>query len=402
MNLFDTLLLNFFCIIGPLLLYATYIFYNKKMNKKNDKLIFNLSLLVILYLLMEFYKLNSSLIFTAIIMIPIMISYNKNNLISVFILSAIEIFVLNKLVQFNIYLLLIEYILYLIIYLLGYKKHLSFIMIIINTIFIVINLNFVNTETIIILSLVTYLLYNFIIILMNNVEKILKYHISIKEFEKEKQVRDSLFKIAHEIKNPMAVCKGYFDMMDINNDKQVKKYLPIIKDEIDHTLLILQDFLSITKIRIEKETMDINMLLEEVNNSFKPIFKSKKIKETINLVDDEIFINGDYNRLKQVLINIIKNSVESILNPKGIVDIKAQVINNRYEIKIKDNGIGMNEETLSHIYEPFHTTKNNGTGLGVVLSTEIIKKHSGTIEYISKPNYGTTVTITLPIEKREN
>ena len=220
---------------------------------------------------------------------------------------------------------------------------------------------------------------------------------SIKEWQKDKQIRDSLFKITHEIKNPIAVCKSYLDMYDENN-KEHKKYIPIIKDEIEKILLLLQDFLAINKIKIQNEIMDINLLLEELIHQISPMLNDKNIKFKYNISDDEIFIEGDYNRLNQVLINIIKNSIEAADNTKkSYISLNCEMDDKYFKIIIEDNGIGISKDEIEKIKEPFYTTKKNGTGLGVSLSYEIIEAHNGTIEYFSQPNEGTKVVISLPI-----
>jgi signal transduction histidine kinase len=117
---------------------------------------------------------------------------------------------------------------------------------------------------------------------------------------------------------------------------------------------------------------------------------------TTRITQDEIFITGDYNRLKQVFINIIKNSIESI-SKYGTIDITTHILKDQYYIEITDNGCGMDEYTLSKINDLFFTTKKKGSGLGVSLSNEIIKAHKGSLDYTSKPNKGTKVIVKLPI-----
>ena len=104
---------------------------------------------------------------------------------------------------------------------------------------------------------------------------------------------------------------------------------------------------------------------------------NKKIKlEYKNRNDQEIYFNGDYERLKQVIINILKNACEACTE-NGKIEISSNLYKNYLDILIEDNGIGMDEETLKNIKEMFYTTKQNGTGLGVALSNEIIKSHNG-------------------------
>ena len=212
---------------------------------------------------------------------------------------------------------------------------------------------------------------------------------------KECKMKESLFKISHEIKNPIAVCKGYLDMC---NEKNIEKYIPIIKTEINRTLNLLQDFSACKKIKIEPDIIDISLLIEETRKNLKLLFDSQNIKFIIEPQQEEIFINGDYNRLNQVILNIIKNSIEAKdENKNSYIKIYTKQNNNKIKIYIEDNGVGISKENMKRISEPFFTTKQNGTGLGVLLSQEIINAHDGKLEYKSKEKEGTIVTITLPI-----
>ena len=116
-----------------------------------------------------------------------------------------------------------------------------------------------------------------------------------------------------------------------------------------------------------------------------------------SLADDEIYINGDYDRLKQVFINLIKNGIESFDGKKGKLEINTKENNKEVIISIIDNGCGMDEDILKNINEMFYTTKKNGTGLGTSLSKEIVELHGGKIKYLSEVGIGTTVIINLPI-----
>ena len=249
---------------------------------------------------------------------------------------------------------------------------------------------------ILILILMLYLTVYFATLLFEKGEEIIKYHMSIKELKQEKQIHTSIFKIAHEIKNPIAVCKGYLDMFDTNNIEHSIKYIPILREEIERVLIILQDFLTMTKVKVEKETMDIYLLIEDVVDSLKPIMKNKNIKLDLEIPDSELYIEGDYNRLKQVFINLIKNSVEAIPDNKvGNIKIYSKENNDNIEIFIEDNGIGMSKEVLGKIKDLFFTTKANGTGLGTSLCIEIVEAHGGKINYSSRENEGTVVSVML-------
>ena len=222
----------------------------------------------------------------------------------------------------------------------------------------------------------------------------MKNHADFKELQKEQQIRLSLFKITHEIKNPVAVCKAYLDMFDVTNLEHAKKYVPILRNEIERLLLLLQDFLLVNKANLNYEIMDVSMLLEEVTKEISPYMKEKQVSFHTDILEDELFINGDYLRLSQVLINLLKNSIEA---KSKEIHLWTNLTNQSLEVYIEDNGEGMKEEVMKRMMEPFYTTKRKGTGLGVSLSNEIVLAHQGKLEYRSKVGVGTRVKITLPL-----
>ena len=227
---------------------------------------------------------------------------------------------------------------------------------------------------------------------------IVELHSDLENVEKEKELRRSLFKVTHEIKNPIAVCKGYLDMLDVNDKKKVRKYIPIIKNEITRTLILMDDFLDYTKIKIEKEEMDLVMLLEELEDYLEDLFKKNKIKSKFTFDVEEAYINADYNRLKQVFINVLKNAVEAKDDKKSenIITVSLERDNDNMKIIVLDNGIGMDSDTLNKVSDMFFTTKKRGSGLGVSLSKEIIEQHGGELVYNSVKGKGTRVIVTLP------
>lgn len=412
MNFYINILLNIIFITYPLLLYLFYIAYNKNYNKEENNLFLDVALISTFYLIIRFGKPLFKNFPHIIINAPLVLAYLKKRNVTILILSVLIIYFNTSRFDLNIILMVIEYLIYFLLYLkLHNKKSFtdkyinSFIIVkaFFFTLISVLKNNVGNSHIeffgrILILIIILYLTIYFTTILFEKGEEIIKYHMSIKELEQEKQIRTSLFKITHEIKNPIAVCKGYLDMFDTHNPEHSIKYVPILREEIERVLVILQDFLSLTKANIEKEAMDIYLLVEDVIDSFKPILKNTNIKLDVSIPDEEIYIDGDYSRLKQVFMNVIKNSIEAIPNDKkGIIKVYTKKIDDNISICIADNGIGMSSEIMENFNEPFFTTKQNGTGLGTTLSTEIIKAHNGKINYSSKENIGTTVEISLKI-----
>ena len=140
------------------------------------------------------------------------------------------------------------------------------------------------------------------------------------------------------------------------------------------------------------------MLLEDLEDYLKDLFKKNGIKSEFNLPDEDIYIEADYNRLKQVFINLLKNAIEAKDTSKkeNKIKISLESDNSFMKIIIEDNGVGMDKDVLNKVSDMFFTTKKKGSGLGVSLSKEIIEQHKGTIVYNSVKGEGTRVIVTLP------
>lgn len=192
-------------------------------------------------------------------------------------------------------------------------------------------------------------------------------------------------KFTHEIKNPLTVCNGYLDMMLKCSDKDKDTYIEIVRDEIKRSLNIINDYNNF--LSINKTNFNLYDLLLEIKNNLEKLYKSK----IIIISNNKMNYYGDYSKLKQVFINIIKNSYEANSN---LIVIKIDEDNSIYKISIFDNGIGI--KNISDIYKEYYTTKENGNGLGIPYIKEIIELHRGTINYYSEENIGTRVEIILP------
>ena len=204
-----------------------------------------------------------------------------------------------------------------------------------------------------------------------------------------------VFNLAHEVKNPLAVCKGYLSMVDTNDKDKLERYLPIIKNEIDRSLNIMDDFLKLKKISLNKDLMDLSILINDVRETTNLLLKNNNVNINMPDIDKELIIDGDYDKLKQVFINLIKNAYEA--DAKNItIDIKKN--SNYLKIKIIDDGCGISKMDLKKIGNVFYTTKVAGTGIGVSLSKEIVKLHDGELSYDSVINKGTTATMILPFK----
>ena len=410
MNLFiiKDIILNLILITFPILVYLVLVCYRENINNSNKDTLLTIALITSLYLCLKYIPSEVNTKVLLFCNIPIVIAYMKKKHYLGIFLSIANVLYSYYVLNIEVTIMIIKYISYLVLYLCARKKNLSsgsFILsiAIIQGFFLSFEYFFKDIKVSVndfILLLIIVFIYYFttfsILYLFKVMDKIESLNTTIKMLEKDKKIKDALFKLTHEIKNPLAVCKGYIDMIDLNKEEKALKYINIMKQEINRSLNIISDFVEYNKIKVVKEQIDLNCLLDDVYDSFKILMTNKKIKlEYKNRDDQEIYFNGDYERLKQVIINILKNAYEACTE-NGKVEISSNLYKNYLDILIEDNGIGMDEETLKNIKEMFYTTKQNGTGLGVALSNEIIKSHNGELLFTSEPNKGTKVTIRLP------
>lgn len=407
LHIMKDIILNMILITFPILIYFVLVSYNEEIKIKKDTLL-TITLITSLYLCLKYVQDEVNTKILLFCNIPIVIAYMKNKPVLGVFLSVANILYSHFILEIDILITIIKYISYLVLYLCAKKKKLSnssFILsvAVIQAFFLSFEYFFkdikVSLENLLMLLMIIFIYYFLafsILYLFRIIDKLESLNETIKILEKDKTIKDALFKLTHEIKNPLAVCKGYLDMIDINKQEKAEKYISIMKQEVDRSLNIISDFVEYNKIKIKKEQIDLNCLLDDVYDSFKILVNNKKVKlEYKDRDDEEIYFEGDYERLKQVLVNLLKNALEAT-EENGRIEIYSNIYKKYLEIIIKDNGIGMSKETLEKIKEMFYTTKQNGTGLGVALSNEIIKSHNGELIFESETNKGTTATIRLP------
>lgn len=407
LHIMKDIILNIILITFPILIYLVLVSYNEEIKIKKDTLL-TITLITSLYLCLKYVQDEVNTKILLFCNIPIVIAYMKNKPVLGVFLSVANILYSHFILEIDILITIIKYISYLVLYLCAKKKKLSnssFILsvAVIQAFFLSFEYFFkdikVSLEDFLMLLMIIFIYYFLafsILYLFRIIDKLESLNETIKILEKDKTIKDALFKLTHEIKNPLAVCKGYLDMIDINKQEKAEKYISIMKQEVDRSLNIISDFVEYNKIKVKKEQIDLNCLLDDVYDSFKILVNNKKVKlEYKDRDDEEIYFEGDYERLKQVLVNLLKNALEAT-EENGRIGIYSNIYKKYLEIIIKDNGIGMSKETLEKIKEMFYTTKQNGTGLGVALSNEIIKSHNGELIFESETNKGTTATIRLP------
>lgn len=407
MNVFSNALLQIILVSYPFIFYLFYNSYTIKHENKVKDFLIDISLFSSIYLISSYSSiLNND--YYIIINVPIVIAYTLDKKIDGILLSIMAIIFYYEVLDFNLIYSSLEYLIYYILYSI-YKKYKfnSYLFLFVSlSIKIIIALIMTpslitsnNLYLFILECILFYIIAIFCYMLIKIGDKLIKYSLNLKDIEKEKQIRDMIFKITHEIKNPIAVCKGYLEMINLDNKEKTEKYICNIKSEIEKTLILLQDFLSLRKIQINKDIIDINLLLEDNLEILKNYAKTNKTLLNYELLDEEIYIDGDYNRLGQVIINIVKNSIEAIDKKEGIIKIYTKVDSENVYVFFIDNGKGISKLDLKKLKSESYTTKNNGNGIGILLSNEIVLAHKGELIYDSEINKGTTTIIKLPLYK---
>ena len=201
-------------------------------------------------------------------------------------------------------------------------------------------------------------------------------------------MKENIYVLAHEIKNPLAIAKGYMEMLNKDN---IDEYKVIINEQINSSIEILDNYLEYRKLSINKEEIDINLFLSDIKRGFSNYLNKKNIKLKLSLNDDEIYFKADYNKLKQVFYNIIKNSAEA--KSKNIY-IKYELFPSKIKIIILNDGEKI--EDINKIGKNY-TSKILGNGIGVNLSKKIIEMHKGKIKYYNNLN-GVCCDIILPLD----
>lgn len=202
--------------------------------------------------------------------------------------------------------------------------------------------------------------------------------------------------VAHEIRNPLAVLKGFLQLIQ-SSPERVDFYIDIMKAEFDRIESIVNEFLVFAKpTKRYLESCDCTQLVQEVVNLMTPEANLRNITVSQSFTDGSYDIYCEKNQIKQVLVNILKNAIEAMSQGGDIVICLNPVEDDTISINVRDNGPGIPETRMVHIGEPFYTTKDTGTGLGLTVSRKIIESHHGVLRIRSQVGVGTEVEVVLP------
>lgn len=224
---------------------------------------------------------------------------------------------------------------------------------------------------------------------------------------KDRIKNDFISSISHELRTPLTSIKGWAVVLkDAKEDEKdlMEDGLNIIENEADRLAKMVEELLDFSRyisgrITLNKEIIDISQTCLDISKQMRPRAKSNNIELITDLPKESILINADENRIKQLLINLLDNAIK-FTSDKGWVKFQMLKEDDKVQIMISDNGMGMTKEELAHVKEKFYKGKHSKShsGIGLSISDEITKLHQGSLEIFSEENIGTTVKVSLPIE----
>ena len=232
-------------------------------------------------------------------------------------------------------------------------------------------------------------------------------NVMTKEITRADQAKNEFISsISHELRTPLTSIKGWAEtLQDLQDDPAVtQEGLAIIGRETDRLIILVNDLLDFSKlqahrIELKKTEFSIKQLLTDVHNQFVIRCHQEKIKMTLLTDNRESWVFADYNRLKQVFINIVDNAIKFTAGrPIAEIKISSQVLDDQIVMIIEDNGSGISTEDLKRVKEKFYKGSSNksGTGLGLSIASEIMELHGGKMLIDSIQEKGTKVVLLMP------
>lgn len=228
------------------------------------------------------------------------------------------------------------------------------------------------------------------------------------ELKKNERLKTEFMNIAaHELRSPVTPIKGYLDLIIHDNDsnEKIKNWAKISLRNAERLLKLVNDILDVARLdsdtmRFDMEKIDPIEFLNEIVEDTRPAIMNKKLEFRVNIPTPLPHIIGDKNRLSQVMKNLIGNSLK--FTDVGYIGLEVEKKNNHIQIAVVDTGIGISKDELKKIFTKFYQAytgedrNNEGTGLGLFISKEIVKKHNGTIWVESEVGKGSRFIIQLP------
>ncbi len=213
--------------------------------------------------------------------------------------------------------------------------------------------------------------------------------------------------VAHEIKNPLGSIGIHMQLIQKSlkqgnaDEERLQEYIDVVNEEVERLNKIVVDFLfAVRPMDVELQDGDVNQVVRDLLGFVRYELEENGIQVEEELEEELPAVELDEKYLKQALMNIVKNAM-SAMPEGGTLRVATVSRGDEVEIRISDNGVGMSEDVLEKIFEPYFTTRDFGSGIGLTLVYKVVKEHRGDISVSSQEGNGSAFTISLPVPQRE-
>ncbi|MEY2557152.1 MAG: two-component system, OmpR family, phosphate regulon sensor histidine kinase PhoR [Verrucomicrobiota bacterium] len=235
----------------------------------------------------------------------------------------------------------------------------------------------------------------------------------VTQFRQVEEIRrDFVANVSHELRTPLSIFRGYLEtLLDDPHQPpaELLRILEIMERHSDRLNALVEDVLSLARLEspgmeLDLAEVDLAELLHSIMRDWEKRFAARQLKSHLNFPGNLPALHADENRLQEVIYNLLDNAVK-YSQPGGTVSLRAEMVDDRVRISVADQGIGIREADLPRIFERFYRADKarsrefGGTGLGLSIVKHIVQLHGGSVEAESEPGKGTTISVSLPVNR---
>lgn len=222
----------------------------------------------------------------------------------------------------------------------------------------------------------------------------------VRRAEKLATMGELMAGVAHEIRNPLTAIKGFVQYLrETDSEAERQEYMPIISKEVDRINSVIEEMLYFSKAYpVRRRQLDFNAVVAATLLLVDNKARRGRVAFIRDLADELPEVQGDEEQLRQMVLNLVINALQAI-EGAGQVVVRTWHKTNSVCLQVSDSGSGILPQDMERIYDPFFTTKQNGTGLGLAVVQRIISSHCGKLELESVWGKGTTVRVCLPLQQ---
>jgi two-component system phosphate regulon sensor histidine kinase PhoR len=228
----------------------------------------------------------------------------------------------------------------------------------------------------------------------------------------EEMRREFVANVSHELRTPLSIFRGYLETL-LDDPQQppgeLLRILEIMERHSDRLNALVEDVLSLARLEspgaeLDLSEVDLSELLHSTIRDWEKRFEARQLTSHLEVAPDVPLLEGDENRLQEVIYNLLDNAVK-YSQPGGVITLRAAVEGDRVRTSVSDQGIGIRDADLPRIFERFYRADKGrsrelgGTGLGLSIVKHIVQLHGGTVEAESEPGKGTTISVLLPVKR---